>query len=1000
MSLTGGPFGAQTRYLGREAELDILQHLLEEAAAGRGGLVLLRGPAGTGTTRTAHEAAARADRLGLLVLWGSCVEGSSGRPYDALAEALEEFGTGLDEGELAAQLGADAPALTRLAPRLGQALAELNPAAPLQAPDERLRLHAAVAGWLSRAARQQPLLLVVDDVQWADGDLLRLLDHLGRRARRLPLLLLAGEAIMPRQAAEPGSGPAATELARLRSVLQAEVAKARIELPGLDPDATGAVLAPLADEPIGRAALELVQEVSGGEPLWARELYRHLREENRMDGGEGRGLPAAADLPETLEQLVAWRASRFGPEVRTTLAALAAFPRGATPQMLAQVAGLPRSRLIEFLEVGTARGLCRSAGQGQRHVISHDRLRLALLSTISAPQRAQLHRRIAETLEADLGDGMRENSGLLLHHYRLSGMLDGAERGIRHGLIAAEQARAAYADIRAAECLSACLELAAAAGQRELVAELAGRLGVALAQAGLHEPALASLSDALSTQRQLRQRSTEVLEHVIVGLRSLRDDVQGIDGQPAREELRRQGLEVVTRVDPLTRARLELLAEGWQLSETGSVRALVWSAAPPPVARLVSDGGSEADQAELLLVQRLRTREESSRAASSARRWRRPASVLRAMHSVAVDLLTRHGLVREAASWAGLYASTSSHYRSSRDLVAGLALLGRCQAVLGLLAQADESIAEATQLLDDLPEQDWLPAELLLTELVVSHLREGDWPALADRLSETMATAQPAGLLLNAELCLALARAGRDTEARVLLPDVLEACSRLPPLTYYRDAALISSLAAAWEVGAAEHAGRGRELLELAIAGQVGTQASGGLRLSKARMYGLAGDVVEARSFFAEERPLLEQAGLWPLAAILDHDEALVLAAGGIAGQAEATVLLGRAVEQFEQLGMNGWRQRGQALLERGGLEAALQPGGRLHFTYPLGLSRREVEMVRLVSHGTAPLEAARALGLDEEAARRHLDSALDKLGATLPDLPRAARRHGLGGDV
>jgi len=81
--------GSRSAFVGRELELDRLNRRLEAAAEGRGGVVVLRGPSGLGATRTAHEVAGRADRLGMVALWGQTVDGFSGRPYGAIGEALE-----------------------------------------------------------------------------------------------------------------------------------------------------------------------------------------------------------------------------------------------------------------------------------------------------------------------------------------------------------------------------------------------------------------------------------------------------------------------------------------------------------------------------------------------------------------------------------------------------------------------------------------------------------------------------------------------------------------------------------------------------------------------------------------------------------------------------------------------------------------------------------------------------------------------------------------------
>jgi DNA-binding CsgD family transcriptional regulator len=152
-----------------------------------------------------------------------------------------------------------------------------------------------------------------------------------------------------------------------------------------------------------------------------------------------------------------------------------------------------------------------------------------------------------------------------------------------------------------------------------------------------------------------------------------------------------------------------------------------------------------------------------------------------------------------------------------------------------------------------------------------------------------------------------------------------------------------------------------------------------------------------AREEFAKERARLDGAGTRPLRAILDLDEAVAIAASG-SGYSEAGMLVAHAIRQFDELGMAGWAERSRALISQG-FEEASRPGGRLFFSYPVGLSRREVDVVRLLGAGKTTDEAAQVLDVDPATFQRYLAAALDKLGASDPDdLPRLARRHGLGG--
>jgi DNA-binding NarL/FixJ family response regulator len=163
-------------------------------------------------------------------------------------------------------------------------------------------------------------------------------------------------------------------------------------------------------------------------------------------------------------------------------------------------------------------------------------------------------------------------------------------------------------------------------------------------------------------------------------------------------------------------------------------------------------------------------------------------------------------------------------------------------------------------------------------------------------------------------------------------------------------------------------------------------------------MLSLSGDLPAARELYANERPQLDRAGQRPLRALVDFDEAIAIAAAGKEGYMETTRLLETAANQFEQLGMDGWKKRTQDLLSQG-LDVASAPGGRLSFTYPRGLTRREADVVRLIASGATEEEAAAALVLESQVVERLIASALEKLGAERPgELPRLARRYGLGG--
>jgi DNA-binding CsgD family transcriptional regulator len=879
-------------------------------------------------------------------------------------------------------LAGGAPALARMCPRLREVLPDIPPAAPLEPGDERLRLHDAVVGWLRRATRDRPLLLVLDDMGWADEDTRALLDHIAKAAFGMALLILATES---ESAARAGAAPEPDAAAAPDEV---------VELSGLDEGAVSLILGEIADRPVPAAVAAVVAEVSGGHPLFALELYRHLVEEDRVAAGR---VPSAGELPQTLEAVITWRVSRLPLETRNVLGPLACFPLGAAPALLAQVTGLPRARLVEVVDRAVAADIVKLSGHGQRYAIYHERVRRALMSATPARVQAAVHERAAEALEADFGDDARAHASELVDHFvraSVSASASGGDlRSVRHLLVAAEQARTAGAHTRAAICIGHAVRLFGE-GRRADFVELVARRALAEAEAGLTEAAGRSVRELLGGQRRHGSLTREAWDDVVLTIRTLR-----YGGEvAAAARVARAALDEGSPREDLLRARLRLLAEEWVDDDAAGLRRLAWRVDETNAAAVVIELGDETDRADVLLAQRPRDMGQSAKLAAGMARWRRPSSVLRGMQGITIDHLTRFGEFREAAAVAGRFLASAERFGSLRDIAAALLLLSRARAALGELSTAAEILAAADEVMSRIPEPRDLGVERLLADATLAHFRDAEWPALVERIAAVRAgPAQPTGLLLAAEQAQAEVRAGREPETRKLIGALLEAMGEVPPLMFARDVALFGVVTAIWEMGAAEYAVAGRVLIDRAVGAGAGGSHTATPRLALARLHGLAGNVADARELFASERARLETAGLRPLRAILDYDEAIAIAAAG-SGFGEADALLELAFRQFQGLGMLGWAKRAE-LLQVGGFQTAALPGGRLHFSYPAGLSRREADIVRLLAGGATPADAAATLDLDAPAFQRHLANALEKLGAAnLDELPRYARRYGLGG--
>lgn len=181
--------GARVPFVGRARELASLVAALEATRAGGGRVVLLAGEPGIGKTRLLQECAAAASAQGMLVLVGRCAEGDGVPPYLPVVEALRSYLRLADVDALRAAVGASVAFVALLLPELFERLPELVP--PPHAPD-RFRLLDAVCELLLAIERVggAGLLLVLDDLHWADTPSLLLLEQLARRANEGPLLVL------------------------------------------------------------------------------------------------------------------------------------------------------------------------------------------------------------------------------------------------------------------------------------------------------------------------------------------------------------------------------------------------------------------------------------------------------------------------------------------------------------------------------------------------------------------------------------------------------------------------------------------------------------------------------------------------------------------------------------------------------------------------------------------------------------------------------------------
>jgi tetratricopeptide (TPR) repeat protein len=376
-----------------------VRRALAAARVGAPQALLVRGEPGIGKTRLAAEAGAEAIGFGAIVLYGRC-ELEPAEPHRAVAEALAGWVTREGPDPARERLGDAAGPLAQLAPALGD-----DPPSP-----DRHTLYAALASGLARVAGDDGLLLVLDDVHWADAATVEMVRHVLRSPARLPAVLL----LLYRP-----NGPDAPHHALLEEAGGREGFE-HITLDGLQDDEAAALAAHVAQRQRDARLDALAARLAGltaGNPLYLTEITRHLLETSTFDAAlESKTDDVLRDVPENLRGLVLRRIDALGPEATPILTAAALVGSEFTPATVRAATGGDEGAISAVVDAATRAGLLRPAAQaGPRFAFVHSVVERALAESAPDEDRPRLHGAIADALEHD-ATAAGDRIAALAHH--------------------------------------------------------------------------------------------------------------------------------------------------------------------------------------------------------------------------------------------------------------------------------------------------------------------------------------------------------------------------------------------------------------------------------------------------------------------------------------------------------------------------------------------------------------------------------------------------------
>jgi ATP/maltotriose-dependent transcriptional regulator MalT len=973
--------------VGRQAELEFLAGALERVLAGEQVTVLVGGEAGVGKSRLVHELTDRAREAGARVLIGGCVElGGGGIPFAPLVEMMRALAGELPEDRLADVLGPARPEIGRLVPELGDGSA--GPGMPERDPSTLLEL---MVGMITRLAGDAPLMLVFEDLQWADGPTLDLLALLVARSGGARLLL-----VLTARSDELHRGhPFRRTAARWEQQRLAE----RLELERLGRrDVAAQVEAILGERPDGEL-VEFIAERSEGIPLFVEELLGAVRE----------GRVEQDFLPPSLREVVLARTELLSETGQHVLRVVAAAARWAPDRLLAAVAGLSDADLNAALREAMSYQLLVLDGSGRGYGFRHALARAAVHDDLLPGERAQLHRAYAEAIErsADLASDL-DTSSMLAHHW----------------LAAHDVPRALPASVRAGRAAAAASAPSAAQRHFELALELWNQVPEAEQRAGIDHAQLVEVAADAAWRAGGVERALALVDEAV--------DELGEDGPLER------------RVILLVR-RAELLSDLGRDDEGMAVLEHADSLLPP------DDRSRAGAQVHTSLARTMLRLEQMERSGVLARRAIEAATVIQALEpKLEAQLVLAHAMVYDGDHEAGLALMRETGEESRRAGLPWIATrafvnLSDLQLMLGRYEDAVRTAEEGMPMIE----------QAGFERTIGAFLRGNKGEALMrlGRLQEAMAVAAPGAdapgvysgtmQLLRAELNML---SGRRDEAQLELREArrhlrrsassqfalplagveaefarsggdLEAASDIVKRVLARTDIgeeqrykwPVLSLAARIEAERALTAGEGEdararmaslaaeaESMDTTTAADRGHQAL--LAAEHARM-AREGDVAAWSEAVGVCREMNEP---YPLAyALLRHAEALAAERDPGSASAAAREALGLARDmgavplagEIEALA----RRARLRVEDDGGTEEASREDGVPDELARLGLTSREAEVLSLVADGCSNGQIAERLFITRKTASVHVSNILAKLGvATRVEAAAMAHRMGL----
>ncbi len=541
--------------IGREVEADLLSDAFKRVAAGEGReVILISGEAGIGKTTLAAQAAGLAAAAGSCVLLGRCEE-DLGSPYQPFVEALHHYITHGPDEVLTSHIRSHGGELARIVPALGHRLAELPPPQTTDPDTERYLLFGSVVGLLSQVSTSQCLIVVLEDLQWADKPSLQLLRHVVTSTEPVRLLVIGTY----RDSELSGGHPLTETLVALRR----EPGVSRIELRGLDDVGVVTFLEASAGHGLDDAGIGLAHAVyreTDGNPFFVGEMLQHLAETGAIYQDNSGRWSAGDDLaqmtlPDSVREVIGSRVARLGEGPRRVLSFAAVIGRDFDLELLALITERSDDELLDILDRAVTAALGREVRESPgRYSFSHVLIQHTLHDDMGGTRRARAHRQVAEALESLCAGRPGQRVGELAHHWLSATQPTDAAKAIFYAQQAGDAALAALAPDDAVRYFSQATQLLAQLDSPDPLQGVDLLLGLGNAQRQVGNVAFReTLLEAAHRARDLGAKE-KLVAGALMNNRGIYSAIGVIDTE--RVDVLELALDAMSDVDSDERARL------------------------------------------------------------------------------------------------------------------------------------------------------------------------------------------------------------------------------------------------------------------------------------------------------------------------------------------------------------------------------------------------------------------------------------------------------------